>query len=681
MKTAQMIITILISLLWVVAASAMEIQLQWDPNTEPDLAGYKVYYGIDGLANHAHLDVSNQTVATISGLDPANNYSFAVTAYNSSGLESSYSNIVTALELVPPSVSITNPSNNAKISNTVVVRADASDNVGVTMVEFYVNGILKSTDTAEPYQYSWDILTIAPGIYSITAMAYDAAGNVGLTSSSVNVVKDVTPPVISYSSPLQGSSVSGMLTASCNVSDDVGVDKVEFYVDGVMMAAGNATPYHYQWDTTRVSNGSYTLTANAYDAAGNIGQSSTVSVTVNNPVPDTLPPTVNSFTMPATATSLTVAISSFAATDNIGITGYLVRESAAAPVADTAGWSSAAPTSYTFTGAGSKTVYAWVKDAAGNVSARRSAAVTIIFDSVPVPATSVTLTSDLSTPQIAGPTIVFTATASGGSGPYLYQYWLKDTFGVYTLVQPFSSATAWNWATAGLPAGTYQVAVQAKSAGSTLSKGFDVEYVESFTISTIATSTATAVTMTTQAAGSAASFTATASGGSGTYHYQFWLKNTSGVYSLVQPYSSSNVWNWATAGLPAGTYYVAVQAKSAGSALPKGFDVEYVVSFVISSTATSPATAVTMTTLVAGSAASFTATASGGSGAYQYQFWWKDTSGAYSLVQAYSVSNVLNLDTTGLPAGNYYVAVQAKSVGSIMPFGYDVENVISYVVK
>ena len=81
--------------------------------------------------------------------------------------------------------------------------------------------------------------------------------------------------------------------------------------------------------------------------------------------------------MPATATSLTVAISSLTASDAIGVSGYLISESAIAPAAGAAGWSASAPASFTFSSAGAKTAYAWAKDAAGNVSSSRSATVTI----------------------------------------------------------------------------------------------------------------------------------------------------------------------------------------------------------------------------------------------------------------------------------------------------------------
>jgi len=126
------------------------------------------------------------------------------------------------------------------------------------------------------------------------------------------------------------------------------------------------------------------LVAKAYDNAGNITQSPSVAVTVNNYVPDlTAPrpdltaPTVSSFSLPATAASLTVAVSALTANDNIGVTGYLITESATAPATSASGWTAAAPTSFTFSSAGAKTAYAWTKDAAGNVSASRSATVNI----------------------------------------------------------------------------------------------------------------------------------------------------------------------------------------------------------------------------------------------------------------------------------------------------------------
>ena len=93
--------------------------------------------------------------------------------------------------------------------------------------------------------------------------------------------------------------------------------------------------------------------------------------------PDTTAPVVTAFSIPSASSSLTVTITNLEATDAVGVTGYLVTESPTKPTAGAAGWSGTKPTSYTFGSAGSKTLYAWAQDAAGNVSDGLSASVVI----------------------------------------------------------------------------------------------------------------------------------------------------------------------------------------------------------------------------------------------------------------------------------------------------------------
>ncbi len=69
-------------------------------------------------------------------------------------------------------------------SGTITFNATASDNVGVTRTEFYVDGALKATDSSSPYSATLDSITLADGTHALVAKAYDAAGNIG-TSSSV----------------------------------------------------------------------------------------------------------------------------------------------------------------------------------------------------------------------------------------------------------------------------------------------------------------------------------------------------------------------------------------------------------------------------------------------------------------------------------------------------------------
>jgi len=97
-------------------------------------------------------------------------------------------------------------------------------------------------------------------------------------------------------------------------------------------------------------------------------------------IKDNIVPVITGFTLPATSDSLTVSIISFTATDNAGVTGYMVTESSNPPSATAAGWSNTPQTTYAFNSEGTKTLFAWAKDAAGNVSAGKSAAVIIALN-------------------------------------------------------------------------------------------------------------------------------------------------------------------------------------------------------------------------------------------------------------------------------------------------------------
>jgi hypothetical protein len=81
---------------------------------------------------------------------------------------------------------------------------------------------------------------------------------------------------------------------------------------------------------------------------------------------DVTAPVITAFIVPVTSDSLTVAISRFTASDDVGVTGYLLTESSVAPAPDAGGWRATAPSYYTFAAADISTLYAWTKDAAGD---------------------------------------------------------------------------------------------------------------------------------------------------------------------------------------------------------------------------------------------------------------------------------------------------------------------------
>ena len=88
----------------------------------------------------------------------------------------------------------------------------------------------------------------------------------------------------------------------------------------------------------------------------------------NKPITDFVSPTITSFTIPNTSNSLIIPITSLTATDNIAVVGYLLTEKYNTPSINDENWNSSPPTSFTFSATGIRPLYAWTKDAAGNVS-------------------------------------------------------------------------------------------------------------------------------------------------------------------------------------------------------------------------------------------------------------------------------------------------------------------------
>lgn len=180
-----------------------------------------------------------------------------------------------------PTVAISAPTGGT-LKGLVTVDVSAADNIGVSRVDLFVGGVLLASDSAAPYSFSWDTSTRADGATTLTAKAYDAAGNV--SSSTVNVTvsntaatADVTPPVVNISNPGNGATVNGNVNISVNASDNVAVTSVSLYVDGALKATGNGS-LSYGWNSRKVNNGLHSIQAVARDAAGN-STTQTIQVT------------------------------------------------------------------------------------------------------------------------------------------------------------------------------------------------------------------------------------------------------------------------------------------------------------------------------------------------------------------------------------------------------------------
>jgi hypothetical protein len=113
-------------------------------------------------------------------------------------------------DTTPPTVNITSPAPGATVSGNVSITAGASDASGINKVEFHLDapaGALLGADTTSPYSITWDSGNTSPGSHTLYAVATDGAGNPG-TSPAVGItVNAPTPPQVSVTSPVNGSTV------------------------------------------------------------------------------------------------------------------------------------------------------------------------------------------------------------------------------------------------------------------------------------------------------------------------------------------------------------------------------------------------------------------------------------------------------------------------------------------
>ncbi|HYC29472.1 MAG TPA: Ig-like domain-containing protein, partial [Chitinophagaceae bacterium] len=188
-------------------------------------------------------------------------------------------------DIKPPTISITSPSAGS-VTGNVNITANAFDSVGVVGVQFYINGNpLEAEDLAAPYTIAWNTALIPNGNYTITGRARDAAGNMTTSAPinvSVNNIPDTQAPIVNLTSPSAGT-ISGTVNVSANATDNVGVAGVQFLLNGNPLGAEDIdAPYTYSWNTITSPNSSYTITARARDAAGNMTISTGVNVTISN---------------------------------------------------------------------------------------------------------------------------------------------------------------------------------------------------------------------------------------------------------------------------------------------------------------------------------------------------------------------------------------------------------------
>jgi Big-like domain-containing protein/chitobiase/beta-hexosaminidase-like protein len=163
---------------------------------------------------------------------------------------------------------------------TVSVSLAANDNQGgsgVQQVRYTTNGTDPTSTTGTVYSAPFNVSSTT----TVKYRAFDVAGNAEAVNSKAITV-DTTAPSASVTSPTSGGIVSGTVTLTASSTDNVGVDHVDFLVDGNLVGTVSSAPYTLTWNSTTVADGQRVVKARAVDSAGNSTTSSGVTLNVTN---------------------------------------------------------------------------------------------------------------------------------------------------------------------------------------------------------------------------------------------------------------------------------------------------------------------------------------------------------------------------------------------------------------
>jgi subtilisin family serine protease len=184
-------------------------------------------------------------------------------------------------DTIPPTVSFSFPLEGATLAGTVNVAVSASDGSGVASVALFVDGTAAGTDTSAPFVFTWNTLTMPNGVHTLDAVAVDPNGNSATARVVVTVDNppDTVAPVIVITSPV-GGTVNNPISVLVNATDNLAVVRVELFVDGQYSTSSSSAPFTTRWNPRKSGEGQHSLQCRAFDAAGNVGLSQVVVVTV-----------------------------------------------------------------------------------------------------------------------------------------------------------------------------------------------------------------------------------------------------------------------------------------------------------------------------------------------------------------------------------------------------------------
>ncbi len=182
-------------------------------------------------------------------------------------------------DTTPPAVTVTKPTANQSLSGRSTVSVSATDRYGVADVVLSIDGVPFATDTRSPYNFVIDTTTFSAGLHKLSIVATDTSGNastpriIRVTFSGVATAGAGNSGSIRFTSPAEGSSVTGNVTIKATVSDADGLSLIEWFVDGESVfsspMSGTSSGVSYVWRSASYAAGSHSVTVAITDTAGN----------------------------------------------------------------------------------------------------------------------------------------------------------------------------------------------------------------------------------------------------------------------------------------------------------------------------------------------------------------------------------------------------------------------------
>ena len=596
---------------------------------------------------------------------------------------------VNVTRLAPPGSKITLPKNGARLTgSTAVVNGVAVDGTvgGVTKVEVSTDGgnTWNTAKGASQWSYSWT--PPRNGSYTIRTRATDKAGNVEAPGTGITVTANV-PVTVNDLAPSLTAAVPGQaVTWAAAAAGGSGNYKYQFLRKGPDTAGtytlvqdwGNSN--NWSWNIGSSSVGTNSILVNVMDSsittatvgisihskgsrfkAYTVGAASAISISSITPsVSSAVAGNTVTWTASATGGSGTYQYQFMRTGPDTGGTAVVAK---AYGTSNTWSWTT------TSAMAGSDTISVYVKNSDGTGQVTSTAPAYTVSPATVTAIVVNSLAPSVTSPATSGTAVTWTASATGGSGTYQYQFSRTgpDTGGTAVVAQAWGTARTWTWTLTSAMVGSDTITVGVRNSDGTgaVSSTTPAYTVSPATAPAIVVNSLVPSVASPATAGASVNWTASATGGSGTYQYQFSRMgpDTSGAYVVAQGWGSASSWNWSTASSMVGTNTIMVSVRNSDGTGTVSKSVTYTIAQVVTAIVIGSITPSIPSPVTVGTPVTWTASATGGSGTYQYQFsrTGPDTGGTAVVAQTWGTARTWAWTPTSAMVGSDTITVGVRN--------------------